>query len=360
MIKSLNLRELFFPNPTKYIPTDQGIEQIARSDRRAIWVVPRADLRHFLIDLPAGLTRGQREKALRLQLSKKSPYEDFDFAAHWHEGRASCYVWHRGQVGSAIDALNASNITPVPEPFMVARPDIEDGVCLVRRVRGVECLIIRNGIISASRWWGDTPSAAKLDQFLRAEGEAGVEVSENGQMPWLDNPWHLDQTRQISDAARVSPKSVAAVGAGLLLIVFCFQLGQIAYSLSQLSALKDEIADLDDGSLEIRRARGETFAERNRVEALIGLYPYPEQLDVLAGVSGVAAPFQASIVQWKYGNGRLEFSMAPGKQDVPAPLVIRMLESNPIFSDVSTRTMERTGELEFQLSIVPSNGGAVR
>jgi len=263
-------------------------------------ILSRGLCRHTRFSFPEDLPRAERRRALDLRVTAWAPFTEPRYAAVWQGAGAKVWAWE----GAGTPA-DADRLTPVPETLL--RPAGQDGARLVTCLDGVEGQVWQQGRLQASRWWPGPPDPADWLSFCRAGRlpEAGACRPEPVELGWSDRPWPgFEQPGGGTLLGGLPPSRLAAAAIMLLLLPPAWQVGQLAGLRAEAAAVDRQIAAEGQGDRDLRRARGEALALRQRVALLDGLMPYPHQAEVMILVLN-ALPRGTQLQAWTFDRGQL-------------------------------------------------------
>lgn len=342
-----------FPTPRIYRHRRDGVEHPRAGRGRRIWVLSRALCRYRSIPLIDDPSPSRRLAALELKIAEWSPYAATGRLVQEDGRRAGVWIWDRHAVEATIlDAGERPNrVTILPEAAM--QPRGTDGLRHLRTWDGYEAQLWIEGLMAASRWWPEAPSAAAWRQFLRAasvpaEALANAEAAQPAALAPLSRPWISASTS--GRRVRINwPRAYLAMAAAYLLLIGAFA-GQIAREQRYLHRLEGEIAAAEAAAEPRARDRAEARSALEAAKGLLALAPYPSQLDLLDQVSAVLPQNGARLTDWSFQHGELEFALSsPLPVDVVA--AVKALEANPRFGAVATIRSNDDRALKVKLKV---------
>lgn len=269
------------------------------------WVVPRADCEYHRHDFSA-LPARQRAAAAAIAARRHAGGAARHHVA-WKGAIAHVWTWR------ATDATLAADAAWLPESLLRRAP-ANDGLRLLRQVRGFEGQCWREGDLQASQWWADPPSAGTWQRFARAGGlgPADSALPEPESLPWSE-PW-ADSKRGIpASPAMLERIAWRAVACSLLLA-----LGWQAAAAFQLHAARSAL----DARMDALRTKATPLlAAREQAEraqdGLLALRQLQQGQDDYRLVSRVIRPLPADarLVEWQREGDKLQVAVRSGDAD---------------------------------------------
>lgn len=323
------------------------------------WVLSRPLYRFHRFDL-AQVPAKNRNQALSLELVQWTPFAHSEYYVGWSEQQALVWAWDADKINPALAAqgLKRGSLSIVPET--VLHPPLPDGLCLTRCQEGFEGQFWRNGLLSNSRWWPQTPSAEEWLMFQRDAGLAPE--AQQSQLPaprasqLLDRPWLNESGAQGGDALQIERFAMALAALALLVPTLWFGMGwaKVQSALDLLSAQK---AQLQGQATPIAQARSDALDRASRIATLRSLAPYPEQLLLMAKVSQVLPRDTSSLKDWDFQNGQLKFTVS-SPADVSSTALIGLLQQTGTFRDVKALPGRDAKSVTFQMQVTPTTGSS--
>lgn len=323
------------------------------------WVVSRALLKQETFTLPANLSVAQRRASLALMIRRWAPFHAAGHATFWSGHRACVYAWDEAKVGAAIAAagLDRGKCMIVPETFL--RTPAGDGVRLVPCIDGFEGQVWSGGLLLATRWWAQPPTAAEWSAFIRVARREPLRADLGrptpSDAPFQDAPWAM--RRDLLEDARslLDTPHYRAAAAALALAVPVFLGAKWAGVAAASAELQLELNRLLTASEPVRAQRDATLANLDRVDRLIALEPFPAQFDALAQAFALLDGLGVKIIDWTYDTGVIEMSIQ-GEADLDATRFIELFERDPLFTEVSARTLPQPRTLRLKFNIIKPQG----
>ena len=100
------------------------------------------------------------------------------------------------------------------------------------------------------------------------------------------------------------------------------------------------LGQLEQTARPLLTARSQALDEAARIEALLGLDPYPGQLDLLARVAETLPKSDVVIKEWNFQNGKLRITLSSSRRPRAAkparPLRMDCLRVSPPFTTVTS------------------------
>ncbi|MDQ2702908.1 MAG: hypothetical protein M3Y70_08910 [Pseudomonadota bacterium] len=308
------------------------------------WVVPRADIHYRRIDF-GNLPARQRPAAARIAARRHEPRAGAQFHIAWTGPVAHVWTWADGD-----PAVAAGDATWIPESLLRAAP-AGDGVRLLAQVRGVEGQSWRGGILHASQWWPDIPSAEQWQRFVRGCGlgpEAGNPEPQPEATGWSE-PWG-DPQRGLPASPAMLERWAWVAGIAVLAFAMGWQLiGLLEWSLAQsrldarMQALREQAAPLLAARERADRARDELLALQ---DLQAGHSDYKLMADVIEPL-----PEDARFASWVREDTRLQATVTSADAD-PRHFV-SAYDGKPLLEGVVATPAEGGMVLAFDLAAQP-------
>ena len=317
------------------------------------WVLSRPLYRFQTFDL-AQVPANNRAQALRLELSQWTPFPNSDYYIGWHAQQALVWCWNADQVSPAIAAqkLKPQRVRILPESVLHAA--LQNGLCLTQCQQGYEGQLWCEQKLTRSRWWPQLPTQGEWLMFQRDAGIPPGEQQE--QLPsaragtLLDQPW-VSEVGSASDKALQMERLIVALGALILLLPtfwYGFSLLKLQHS---AAALAEQKAELRQKTEPITQARNQVLDHLTRIDALLALAPYPEQLALMATLADILPADKAYIKQWDYRQGQLKFTLS-SPNDIAATHLIGILQQAGPFNNVKALPGQDPKSITLQLDVI--------
>lgn len=296
---------------------------------------------------------GQLRRALSLAIQRWSPFKTVESAAVWSGRHASVYAWDSSKVGELVAASgrNSARCVLIPEPFH--RSAGSEGPRLVVCIDGFEGQVWKGGFLQASRWWPAQPSKSDWLAFLRTAREAPTPAQLDQapvELALLETPWStghatLDDLWDDIDTPRF--RWIATTAAGAVPIFLLAQWVALSLAGSDLDA---ERAKLMIASEPVRVEREAVLANLDAIDQMIALDRRPTQFEILHRVGVILTGAPVTIIDWTFDIEALEISLE-AQSDIEATRYIELFESDPLFDNVSSRTLPQPRTLRFKMNI---------
>jgi hypothetical protein len=311
------------------------------------WVVPRRDCQYRRQDF-TNLPSAKRVAAARLAEKRFLPSPESRVHLAWQGGIAHYWIWAVPPEGLA------RQFRWTPETLLFPCPT-GDGTRLLLLSYGVEGQLWRDGLLIASQWWPQSPTAIDWSNFQRAAGWSGDPVVPAPlSLEWMDQPWAGGAGMSIDVA--LAERIAWYASAMLLLAALGWQLTSL---LRWEAAAKQEAVHLQEARvraapLMTERDRAEEAAAR--IQDLRDLEPRHSDYEWMARIAA-ALPHDSQLGGWVREPARLRVLVRSSETD-PRRFIEAFVNLPPF--DNLTATPTGAGEmlLEFDLSQSPGSPGA--
>jgi hypothetical protein len=315
------------------------------------WVLARPLYRFHVIDL-AQVPIKNRPQALQLELSQWTPFSNSGYYVGWNGHQALVWAWDAEKIGTAISERNLkpSRVDVLPESLL--QVPLHSGPCVARCIEGFEGQLWRSGKLQNSRWWPQIPTAQDWLLFQRDAGlppdeQLNEPPTERGgtlaASPWLTASGQADTTRM---AEHLSYAAMAL-----------FLLAPTAWYGSQWFKMQAAIAELaqqrqqmQSEAAPIAQARSQALNYQVRSNALSKLYPYPEQLTLIAKLAQTLPQDKSILKDWDFQAGQLKFTIT-SVGDISATSIISLLQQAGPFRDVKALPGRDPKSVTFQMEV---------
>ena len=252
---------------------------------------------------------------MRLELERWSPYAGSGYYIAWSGDTALVWCWDEARVHQAVaeSRLIPNRLTVIPETLLY--PSHASGLRLVKCSEGYEGQLWDAHHLVHSRWWQAPPSPSEWLAFQRDAGlppeRQAQPVPSPGILLLQARPWArasgMDLNRQ---RLMLGEKlSLALVTIALALPTLWYGLGIL--KLDQVHGrVATYLGQLEQTARPLLTARSQALDEAARIEALLGLDPYPGQLDLLAKVAETLPKTDVFIKEWNFQNGKLRITLS--------------------------------------------------
>jgi hypothetical protein len=260
----------------------------------------------------SALPPSRRREALDVA-ARHGPFEGGTRSAcRWQGGIA--HVW---TPRDPLDLPDDADL--IAESSLVPAPADADAVRLLALRDGVEGQVWDAGVLGASRWWPQPPSADAWSRFLRAAGRPADAAVPPVQALAADaEPWGEAHERLAWRPARIEAFAWRAT-AVVVALVLGWQLAALAtwsiapaLQTARLDALRGDAAPLI-------AARERAEGAQQRLAGLAALVDGPSDLQLMADVR-TALGAEARVVGWARDGGRLRIDLQGVGAD-PRPVV---------------------------------------
>lgn len=273
------------------------------------WIIARELLLFETIDL-SEVPLKQRAKVVEQKVRLLSPFSETGHYVHQSESKALVWIWDERLRREALDKVisefsilrdHLSRLVPVPETLFYVKKG--DGQYEVGCVSGTDQQQWRRGVLESSLW---SPSESVKTENLSPH-------------PWLES-----QKRTWDEQLLL--RGVA----GLLILLFAFQLGGVLGWRYQINGLESRLIEVDSKISESLSVRDKARSIK-RLNTLLDYVRKPRQIDILAEVD-VLLPATTQINVWDFQNGELELTVEDPELDNRR--YIEALDQSSMFGDV--------------------------
>ncbi|TKS52808.1 hypothetical protein E4582_11245 [Luteimonas yindakuii] len=343
------LRALFFP--TRRLLTADATQVLAGGALGGVeWVVPRARCQYHRAEF-SGLTPRRRQAAAALAARQHETAPTARSQVAWSGAVAHIWVWSENADEAAPPG---AEFAWTPESLLRPAPAL-DGVRLLRLVDGFEGQYWRDGVLRASRWWGEPPRADAWGRFLRGCGlPAGTDVAVPEDPGWARQPWASRGWRLPASPARL--ERIAWQGVfGLLVLLAGWQLAAaLTWAVarerldSSLASLRAQATPLLEARERAETARGTLEGYRRLAED--GLSDYALMADVATGL-----PDDGQLRAWQRDRERLQVQVASAEAD-PRRFVSAYQSSDTLGETSATPGRDGAMQIDFVLATASGRG----
>lgn len=304
--------------------------------------------------IPARSRRGFADMAV----SRWAPFADPQALVEWAGDRAMVWAWSKAQVLALDPATGRAPPVPrriVPETLLRGTAQA-DGEVLIAMDQGFEGRAWKDGFLVAACWWAEIPGVDEWNQFRRGVGQPPVrEVPEAAQWTLADRPWTAQKMRGIGTTLGEQRRVLAAAGAGIAAAaIFSLLTASAALKISIWQVERD-IAQREQGLVQIIAARDAALADAGEVQSLLDSRPAagPTQLFVEVGkLMGSTWRLQ----EWRMpDSGHLE--LVAGMTNPDPRAIVAAWESSGRFTDVSAELGRTPGEIRVKAAIIRPKEG---
>lgn len=299
----------------------------------------------------------QRSQALTLQIQQWSPFERTGWYLLWDQDDALVWAWDAALTEAAISAnkLSPKNTTIVPETLFQQR--LEQGMCLVSCLDGVEGQVWRGQSLHCSRWWPKPPA---LDEWINFQRDSGVPPENQvSQAPEI-RPLVLEEIAWGKSAAQDGTaidgeKTEAWLVPLIALCLFAMTTWYGTQWIGLLTAIKDHSTDLtalNRQAAPIVTARSQALEALVRIKALLALDPYPSQLVLLSKLAEVLPNDGPYLKEWEFLNGKLKVLIASPNKLVTSEY-IKLLQSSGFFNNIQAAPTGDPYNLTLNMDVIP-------
>lgn len=288
---------------SRWLRGSDGLRPLAEGGNGQAWVLARGFCAYTVLDGSAVPPR-KRRGFVDMAVSRWSPFADAQSHVEWIGDRAMVWVWSKSRVLAGPDETVLPPPRRIwPESLFRGQPRT-DGEELVALDEGVEARAWRDGVMTASRWWPETPDLPEWNEFRRGAGLLPASaLPVQASYPLADRPWAAQQAIGIGEALghyRVY-LSMAAVGIAAA-VLSALLVGVLALKVSNWQ-LDQDIAEREQALEKIIDARDRAQQGRAAIDARLALRPPAGQVELLALVSGLMRG-NWQLLEWKMADAQ--------------------------------------------------------
>ncbi len=249
---------------------------------------------------------------------------------------AGVWTWDTsaGDTRSREERALRSGVASLPET--IARAGIDRGRRLVRCLEGVEGEVWTNGVMIASRWWPESPSAQEWALFVRSARGAAVDSNDLvvGPPP-VEEPVWLDgfppiQADPEAIATSASPLRLAAGIAIIALAFGAFEVARLGVVSLHASALEARIEKGGEANARLAALRRSAQARNAEAAGLSNIGDERRVIDTLGAAITALPKEQLQLRRATFAIDELEIeALVRGPVDGPA-LVARLEKEEAI------------------------------
>lgn len=303
----------------------------------------------------------QRRDFVGLAVRRAAPFETPDFGmASVGNGRMAVWYWSQARVAEHLtfEGARPRRIRYSPEALHVKTETVDGGELLALEA-GVEGRAWKSGELVASRWWPETPAIADWREFLRG---AGLRMPEGAGVPAVTPAETTTATWGAHDGFRRGAISLGGMEthlptamlalAGVVAAVASVQVGAIVRSHVDTMLAERRSDQMDESITRVLAAREAADRNAAEIDALLALRMTHSAVSLISEATRLLPASGWSIKHWQQPTpDRLELTLVMPDAD-PQQLVTAW-EASPMFSEVTTDILGRSGEVVVRASILP-------
>jgi hypothetical protein len=311
---------------------------------------------HFKSFPLAEIPKNQRSAALRMQIRQWSPFALAGSCVVIERDTAMVWLWDKTRVDAAIGEAGAplSQTRIVPETLLL--PQLNEGLRLVNTLEGVEAQVWKSNTLVASRWWPALPAAEDWLAFQRDAGiaEHTLLPATAQSAPLLAEPWARAASLEDFHAlATRNERLIYAIGIVVLAAPTFWYCGHLIKLGNAISAKKTELAELNAKAQPVILARNEAQVALLRVQSLLAIDPYPDQLQLLAKVAEALPKNGSTIREWNYQTGKLKLMITVPDAGTQSSGLVNALQTAGPFNNVRSANGGDSKTLVFNMDVNP-------
>ena len=318
---------------SRWLRGSDGLRPLADGGNGQEWVLARGFCAYTVLDGSAVPPR-KRRGFVDMAVSRWSPFADAQSHVEWVGDRAMVWAWSKSRALAGSD----DTILPVPrriwpESLFRGQPRLE-GEELVALDEGVEARAWRDGVMTASRWWPETPDLPEWNEFRRGAGlPPASALPVQASYPLGDRPWAAQQSAGLSEAFGHYRDYLTMAGVGIsAALLSTLLVGVLALKVSNWQ-LDEDIAEREQALEKIIDARDRAQQGRAAIDSRLALRPPAGQVELLSLVSGLMRG-NWQLVEWKMADAQtLEITVKMVNADPSA--IVSAWEASKRFTEVT-------------------------
>ena len=316
----------------------------------------RRYLRHSVFTVQPGIPDNRKNALLRVQVSRWSAFRNTKYAAQWAGRQASVYAWDQDEIKKSIveSGHDEKRCAIWPEGFIRTR--IENGARLIAAIEGFEGQVWKNGFLTASRWWHESPHKYEWDLFLRAAGvsldQLGEENPEAVHADFLDTPWTHNMSYVDAAWSLLEDPKYAAVIIAIVTAPFIYLASEYITLVTARSNVDRQLSALSVETEGIRKLRNMAINNLGQINDYLALEVYPSQLSLISTASGLLSTYNVRLIEWNYDVGTLSFTLT-ADHEIDATGLITTFEKSGTFSNVSASRTGPDGQVRARMDVRP-------
>ncbi|MEO1398943.1 MAG: hypothetical protein AAFU56_08775 [Pseudomonadota bacterium] len=262
---------------------------------------------------------------------------------------AQIWTWDGALQGLAPQSANCG---AVPETLL---HPIADGFVLRRCLEGVEGQYWTEGVMTASRWWADVPSATDWTRFCRSSGAAVSDdiIAVPDVEPGVN--WSIRAPRNRVPMEYIGKQlnwtHAAAAVAALLALPFAYYATKNALLTVQSLQYRSAQAQLSDVTGERRAVSRQIDAVANQIRPFEETVRVNDPLSALAPILEALAGTGSAMQRFQFQDGILELTFA-AEASLSEPELVQTLEAIDTLADVRLEARGRNNTWVLRAEIV--------
>ena len=344
---------------SRWLRGSDGLRPLAEGGNGQEWVLARGFCAYTVLDGSAVPPR-KRRGFVDMAISRWSPFADAQSHVEWVGDRAMVWAWSKSRVLAGTDeTLLPAPRRAWPESLFRGQPHL-DGEELVALDEGVEARAWRDGVMTASRWWAETPELPEWNEFRRGAGlPPASALPVLASYPLGDRPWAAQQAIGLGEAFGHYRDYLSMAAVGIAAAVLATLLvAVLALKVSNWQLDKD-IAEREQALEKIIDARDRAQQGRAAIDARLALRPPAGQVELLALVSGLMRG-NWQLIEWKMADAQtLEVTVKMVNPDPSA--IVTAWEASKRFTEVTAEIGKQPDTLVIKARILraaPTGAGA--
>ena len=318
---------------SRWLRGSDGLRPLADGGNGQEWVLARGFCAYTVLDGSAVPPR-KRRGFVDMAVSRWSPFADAQSHVEWIGDRAMVWAWSKSRVLAGPDETVLAPPRRIwPESLFRGQPRVE-GEELVALDEGIEARAWRDGVMTASRWWPETPDLPEWNEFRRGAGLSPTSaLPAAAEYPLGDTPWTAQKAIGLGEAfghyRDYLALGVVGIGSAALATLL---VGVLALKVSNWQ-LQQDIAEREQALEKIIDARDRAQQGRAAIDSRLALRPPAGQVELLSLVSGLMRG-NWQLVEWKMADAQtLEITVKMVNADPSA--IVSAWEASKRFTEVT-------------------------
>jgi hypothetical protein len=278
---------------------------------------------------------GKRRDFVAAHVRRISVWQDPEWYLVMQGHNAQIWVWSRAKVRSAEESgAAARHARIIPETLMRGNR-LADGHQLIFMHNGYEGRVWNKGMLAATRWWVDIPSAFEWNLFCRSAGVALTPMPEASTQPLLDRAWSRSSSNELVMTQWQQHRRTLLVALVFsICIAFGFQLGAIAKYRLLTAATQAQIDSRRAAASDILDSRRHAEESRVALTALLGVVAKPQPLENLEQFNRAMPAGDWKAIQW-YQPTPAQVQATLQGSTLDPPQIVRALDNSAVFNHVT-------------------------
>jgi len=318
-----------------------------KTKRRSDWVICRSLCYYRLFSL-TDIPAARRDSVLQLKIEQFSPFKDYASYIVWQGKQAQVWIWDNQQQQTLLMETGLKKASCLPETLLQQRP-YQNTLQLLQCMEGFEGQIWKDGVLIGSSWWATIPDEIQWANFQRAHSLPATDgVPSPIEEPLLKRPWGRSK-KHFSRFRFYQERIWITLGAAIVSVVVSWQMVSVWKWQQAIQPLQAQIDQLTENIVPILNARNQAVADKQQVEQIRALVPYPSQLELMTQVAEKLPRGKAKLVEWDYQTGELRVTIETNRVD--HTFYVTTFQAIPLFSEVKAETGRKSNQIVISLQI---------